>query len=190
MNIEEIKAREQAASGENWTVGTVAEKCDFEILEPGADRVFIAEVYYHDDAVFIAHARTDIPALISEVERLTKENDLISSLANGYGYMVYKNSKSFDELLDKKKMLQAENASLKKALILARDPGFLRRISSGEFAPIIHAYWNYTSVPNEDGMGGSHNVIKCSACKENCDAEHDYCPFCGARMDGKDDEYA
>ena len=72
--FDEIKAREQAASGEGWAVGTVTGKCDFEILEPGADRVFIAEVYYHNDADFIAHARTDIPLLLAEVERLTAEN--------------------------------------------------------------------------------------------------------------------
>jgi hypothetical protein len=37
------------------------------------------EVSAKEDAVFIAHARTDIPALISEVERLTEENDVLKS---------------------------------------------------------------------------------------------------------------
>lgn len=49
--------------------------------------------------------------------------------------------------------------------------------------PVIHAHWNFTSRPNEDCMGGSHNVIECSNCKEDYDAEYDYCPSCGALMD-------
>jgi Zn-finger nucleic acid-binding protein len=37
-------------------------------------------------------------------------------------------------------------------------------------------------------MGGSHGVIECSHCKEDYGVEYDYCPSCGALMDGKDSD--
>lgn len=62
----------------------------------------------------------------------------------------------------------------------------MRQISAGELIPVIHAHWNYTSSPNEDCMGGTHDVIECSHCKEDYGAEYDYCPSCGALMDESD----
>jgi hypothetical protein len=65
---------------------------------------------------------------------------------------------------------------------------YLRKIAAGEYKPVVHAHWNYTSRPNEDCMGGSHGVIECSHCKEDYGVEYDYCPSCGALMDGKDSD--
>lgn len=76
--LAEIKAREQAATAGPWSVDTN------EPFSRQINGVFADEqkryVFYHDpdedntiskkDAAFIAHARTDIPALVEEVERL------------------------------------------------------------------------------------------------------------------------
>ncbi len=64
---------------------------------------------------------------------------------------------------------------------------YLRKIASGEYAPVVHAHWKHYSdiFPPE-----------CSNC--NWDTEDDeyrndvmtpYCPSCGALMDGKDDSH-
>ena len=95
MNIEEIKAREQAATKGPWEDETT----DVWI----GDR-HIAEVYSSPDTAFIAHARTDIPALIAEVERLTAENEKIGA--------------QLDRFVETDFKVGAENATLKKALEL------------------------------------------------------------------------
>ncbi len=84
LNLEAIKARAEAATPGPWAV-PVANV--FRVVCPGAEhhnppmglcppypwRV-IAEPSVYDpsaaDAEFIAHARTDVPALVAEVERL------------------------------------------------------------------------------------------------------------------------
>lgn len=63
-----------------------------------------------------------------------------------------------------------------------------RKVAEGEYRPVTHGRWIHTSEPNEDGMGGWHDVIQCTACHEDYDGEYDYCPSCGALMDGKDGE--
>lgn len=81
---------------------------------------------------------------------------------------------------------KADSDELYHSLELAAS--YLRAIAAGEYKPVVHAHWNYTSRPNEDCMGGSHGVIECSHCKEDYGAEYDYCPSCGALMDGKDSD--
>ena len=61
-----------------------------------------------------------------------------------------------------------------------------RKLASGELREVVHGHWNHTSRPNEDCMGGSHDVIECSVCNEDYDSEYDFCPSCGNPMDGKD----
>lgn len=62
--LAEIKAREQAATPGPWKVGISAL-----ITDANGHALFFGEDA-KGNADFIAHARTDIPALISEVERL------------------------------------------------------------------------------------------------------------------------
>lgn len=64
--LQEIKAREQAATPGPW------EKLSFYICNK--NKTVIAGVGVRENAQFIAHARTDIPALVAEVERLMAEN--------------------------------------------------------------------------------------------------------------------
>jgi hypothetical protein len=63
----------------------------------------------------------DLDSLISEVERLTSENEQNANYAEIYQDICDKYSKNFRVLLDKAKAFQAENATLKKALELAED---------------------------------------------------------------------
>jgi hypothetical protein len=62
MNIEEIKAREQAATPGPWEASR-----DRTI---GNEKINICHCSKDVDTTFIAHASTDIPELIAEVERL------------------------------------------------------------------------------------------------------------------------
>ena len=100
--LSEIKAREQKATLEPWDKNTYAvwdELCEEFDEIPAND----------PDAQFIIHSRTDIPALISEVEQLAKENKLLKE-------------SSLDPIETAKVAIALQkNATLKKALELACD---------------------------------------------------------------------
>ena len=81
--LDEIKEREQAATSGPWEVkvkGNTVES--HQVMSQGNEPICSAISPKTKNAQFIAHARTDIPALISEVERLTSENTALQS-ANG-----------------------------------------------------------------------------------------------------------
>lgn len=80
--LAEIKAREQAATQGPWMVGDGSIELFFQGQNAvvSESRVIAERATYNDlnrdkhtfaDIAFIAHARTDIPALLAEVERLT-----------------------------------------------------------------------------------------------------------------------
>lgn len=84
--LQAIKARAEAATPGPWTTG--AGKINGEtrelVIAPNDD-VIVAIAYggfgnpvdrTTEDRTFIAHARTDVPALIAEVERLTKITEI------------------------------------------------------------------------------------------------------------------
>lgn len=76
--LAEIKAREQAATPGPWDDKVTA------VYKDGtAIRICGNFNRFETDAFFIAHARTDIPALVAEVERLTEENAIKSDLLTG-----------------------------------------------------------------------------------------------------------
>lgn len=90
LNLEEIKAREQAATPGPW---------------PRNGSIFAANGINNAD--FIAHAIEDIPALIAEVERLTaKNNALESDKINA--------EMNLENLTAEVEGLDAENTTLKK----------------------------------------------------------------------------
>lgn len=63
----------------------------------------------------------------------------------------------------------------------------LRKIASGEYAPVVHGRWVYSRTESE------FSVSKCSVCRKERFAISEvvtkgkFCPSCGALMDGKDD---
>ena len=70
LDLEAIEERCNEATPGPWTVnedgGLMASK-GYELIGSDGDAVWMMS---HDDAVFIAHAREDIPALIREIRRL------------------------------------------------------------------------------------------------------------------------
>lgn len=57
-------------------------------------------------------------------------------------------------------------------------------IPPADVAPVVHGKWEYIGT---DKMG---NVFRCSNCASRIglDKETDYCPNCGAQMDGGQNE--
>jgi len=90
------------------------------------------------------------------------------------------------KLLDKN-----SEAALKKAI------SDEKKIANGELRPTVHAHWIDTGYKNSTG-----NIYRCSHCKGIYNPEEkaveqtrqsekpQYCPACGALMDGKDDSHA
>jgi hypothetical protein len=93
--MKEIRERIEKATPRPWS--TFPEEHDF--LENGRDKdgqIFTqilmgedqcvnAECSYSWDAIFIAHARTDIPELLDEIERLKSEHNRLKIDDTNYG---------------------------------------------------------------------------------------------------------
>lgn len=69
----------------------------------------------------------------------------------------------------------------------------IERFPAEDVAPVVHAYW---CGIEGDGYDPDGNIVWDTFECSNCGEEHyadgeptwDYCPYCGARMDGKEDE--
>lgn len=56
----------------------------------------------------------------------------------------------------------------------------IRIIPAADVAPVVHGRW----VPFHSEAAG--DIQHCSACEIGFDAKTNYCPHCGAKMDGGD----
>ena len=62
---------------------------------------------------------------------------------------------------------------------------YVRDMPAADVAPVVHGRWIDGA---EDFTCGNHNA-ECSICRcyvswDGCDEDFNYCPNCGARMDG------
>ena len=68
----------------------------------------------------------------------------------------------------------------------------IKRFPAADVAPVVHACWRGIEG---DGYDPDGNIVWDTFECTNCGEEHyadgeptwDYCPFCGARMDGEDE---
>jgi hypothetical protein len=68
----------------------------------------------------------------------------------------------------------------KDAEVLNAALSYVQRVASGEYKPVVHAWWHI-----ESGIG--YYCSHCGAGEYEDDSK--YCPNCGALMDGKDDSH-
>ena len=67
----------------------------------------------------------------------------------------------------------------------------IRNAPTIDAEPVRHGRWLYNSYPTVWYGHGEPPEWVCSECEERAYNTHDYCPNCGAKMDGgKDDENA
>ncbi len=71
------------------------------------------------------------------------------------------------------------------AEIEAVQSDYIERLPAADVAPVVHGRWIDGA---EDFTCGNHNA-ECSICRcyvswDGCDEDFNYCPNCGARMDG------
>ena len=71
-DLDAIRSRAEAATDGGWSFTF---KEDVITDDNDGDVVFALDMYRKEDAQFIAHARTDVPRLVEEVERLRKLSD-------------------------------------------------------------------------------------------------------------------
>lgn len=168
--LAEIKAREQAATPGPWYTLENEEKIQ-EIrmqLTRSAEYIVSSRIAIEEDAAFIAHARTDIPALVAEVERLTEENGVLRSECKAH--------------INKQAVLFSEHHKLKE------------QIANGEYKQVVHARWIEHSAYDVGTKQICHNedTMCCSNCHhffnyyDNCTEDFACCPYCGSLMDGKE----
>ena len=75
LDLNAIRKRAEAASSGPWAWEWADNGTEIEIVQPHLFlSPIVAETGIQADAEFIANARTDVPALIAEIERLRAEN--------------------------------------------------------------------------------------------------------------------
>lgn len=60
----------------------------------------------------------------------------------------------------------------------------LEAIPSADVQPVVHGKWYTKSKTRKGGHGEAYFVYGCSLCKKQIKYKTDFCPNCGARMDG------
>lgn len=60
----------------------------------------------------------------------------------------------------------------------------LDNVPNADVAPVKHGRW----IKNDPHCDGLAFLWNCSECGEESDEGYRYCPACGARMDGENDE--
>lgn len=64
----------------------------------------------------------------------------------------------------------------------------INELPSADVEPVRHGHWKVVN----DGYGGEAYICECSECEDtvwvyrNTDRKWNYCPNCGARMDGEE----
>lgn len=67
----------------------------------------------------------------------------------------------------------------KYAAVRGLDPvAFVEDVPVADVAPVVHGQW----IPFHSDVAG--DIQYCSACEIGFSAKMDYCPHCGAKMDG------
>jgi len=109
--IEEIKARANAATPGPWEYEYY---WYYDSPQVETLREVVCRVQDEDDGRFIAHARQDIPDLISEITRLTAENEGLRANSFIQEAIIKRNGNPLNE--EKIVKLMMENSSIKSAL--------------------------------------------------------------------------
>ena len=106
-----------------------------------------------------------------------------------------------DEYIDKKAADNALTAAAaadsdKKRRTWAKAIGVLHDVPAADVVPVVHGKWEWFDEEVGSPLEGSERDWgwRCSACKDTLNDEydnpdnppnHNYCPNCGARMDGE-----
>jgi hypothetical protein len=103
LDLNAIRQRAEAADVGPWFYedGNIYTKTE---IAPGCPGL-ISEFVYRDEAEFIAHARQDVPALLTEVERLRKElqaerdSMLLDVIEEAFGQRLDRNAEKYVQIL-------------------------------------------------------------------------------------------
>lgn len=60
----------------------------------------------------------------------------------------------------------------------------IKGMKAADVAPVVHGRWLYNSYPTVWYGSGEPPELVCSECEERAYNTYDYCPNCGAKMDG------
>ena len=58
----------------------------------------------------------------------------------------------------------------------------IKNLPAADVAPVVHGKWGLES--DEDMPNPMFKLVVCSVCGEKANDTYNYCPNCGARMDG------
>lgn len=123
-------------------------------------------------------------AIIGLTEIDSPITDIVNQMAKNY-------AKQTDEAIYtavRKIGVNVDKAELEKALRYDRDQ-YVKGYQDGlRNADIVHGGWAYKCSSEELGGTDATYDFECSACNRLALEESNYCPWCGALMDGDVDE--
>lgn len=65
----------------------------------------------------------------------------------------------------------------------------IKKAPPADVAPVRHGRWKHERLPSTSGGSYAVAVVRCSVCGYQYPmAETHFCPNCGARMDGEEDD--
>lgn len=77
-----------------------------------------------------------------------------------------------------------------RLLVVARDREKVRQIPTADVEPVRHGRWLLEPTNPYDDPGYKNRMIKvCSCCHWSNACKYNYCPNCGAKMDGEEAEH-
>ena len=145
------------------------------------------------NAIFIAHARDDVPWLLSEVARLTtivETGNPVSKAATADGQRLV-DANALEQVLEADDALMARRAETEDRGFLAVGAGLTLALAALDAAPtveaepVVHAYWEPQTWHDENADKERRAGYQCSKCGQHSAVKHIRCMTCAARMDAQ-----
>lgn len=123
IDLDAIEARANAATpGPPWGWAVSDDRRWVDVTARGHDRV-IATTYDDDLAAFIAHARTDVPALVAEIRRLrTLRVEIEQGMGGPASIKVWRDNALRFNGVDYSALMERDDARAAIARVRALDP--------------------------------------------------------------------
>ena len=87
--------------------------------------------------------------------------------------------------LEDDKMNNAEHCEPVTIQIMERFIRYVKKFPAADVQPVQHGRWIWDNSPE---LGNPYGSYKCSECNERQSFKENYCPNCGAKMDGDRDD--
>jgi hypothetical protein len=91
-------------------------------------------------------------------------------------------------LIDANALMEMVGKRLKNPLIFSWLCSFVKDAPTVDAVEVVHGRWIRQDEHDPDWWGYTDTHLYCSACMEEANSQYKYCPHCGAKMDGGNED--